>query len=310
MRRKRPEGSKRLIVNADDFGIDVAVNEAVEEAFTKGVLTSASLMVNGPALADAVERARRLKGLAVGLHLDLIEGRPVMSPKRVPGLIDKNGRFRKDMVMSGVRWAFSPRIKAQLSSEIAAQFNAFAKTGLVLDHVNSHQHLHLHPTVNRLVVMIGKGYGAPALRVPKEPRSVIRRIEPGKRIPGAPFAPLLFLMRRRAIGANFVVNDSVFGLAWSGAMTEDRLLGLIAKLPPGISEIYLHPATADAAAMPHAVSTYRYRDELAALTSPKVKEAIAANGITLTRYSALTGHLTGSGAAPASPASPTIRRPA
>ncbi len=275
---------KRLIVTADDFGVDIAVNEAIEQAYNDGILTCASMMMGGRATQDAIERARRLKGLGVGLHITLADGRPVSARRNVRSLIDHNGRFRNDLVGSGIRWFFNPFVRHQLAREIDAQFRAFVATGLVLDHVNAHKHLHLHPTVAAMIVSIGRRYGLLAIRIPEEPREVLMKAEPGRTIPKSRLGPVLRLLRRRARQARLVQNDNVFGLAWSGAMTEDRLLCLIPHLPEGLNEIYSHPATKDASEMKHGVRGYKYREELAALLSPRVRQALADNGIALARF--------------------------
>jgi hopanoid biosynthesis associated protein HpnK len=279
-----PKAPRRLIVNADDFGVDIAVNEAVELAFKEGVLTCASLMMGEKATADAVERARRLKGLGVGLHITLADGSPVCSPALVNGLVGRDGLFRNDLVGSGLRWFFNPLIRIQLAREINAQFQAFARTGLVLDHVTVHKHLHLHPVIAAMIISIGRRYGMLALRIPDEPREILAKAEPGLEIARSYLGPMLRWMRRRARRTRLVMNDHVFGLAWSGAMTEGRLLALISNLPEGLNEIYTHPATRDAAQMPHAAPGYQYREELEALLSPKVRQALIDNDIVLTRY--------------------------
>ncbi len=286
MARDTAPTTKRLIVNADDFGVDVAVNEAIEQAFTSGVLTCASLMVGEKAAKDAVERARRMKGLAVGLHITVADGTPVLPPGQVRGLVGRDGRFRDDLVGAGIGWFFNPLVRAQLAREINAQFQAFAATGLVLDHVTVHKHLHVHPTVTRIVISIGRRYGMLALRIPDEPRKVLMAAEPGLEVPKSYPRLLLRWMRRRAKRARLVTNDHIFGLAWSGAMTEGRLLALIPHLPAGLSEIYTHPATRDGMHMPHAAPGYQYREELKALLSPKVRQALIDNNVILTRYSA------------------------
>ena len=128
---------KRLIITADDFGAAEAVNAAVEEGHRRGVLTAASLMVAAPGCADAVARARRMGSLRIGLHLVLVEGRPLLSPSVLPDLVAENGLFRIDMARMGVDIFLTPRIRRQLAAEIEAQFAAFAATGLALDHVTS-----------------------------------------------------------------------------------------------------------------------------------------------------------------------------
>ena len=152
---------KRVIFSADDFGLTESVNEAVELAHREGALTSASLMVAGPAAADAVRRARALPGLRVGLHLVVIEGPAVLPPAEIPDLVDAAGQFPSDQLRLGIAYFFRPRVRRQLAAEIRAQFAAFAATGLTLDHANAHKHMHLHPTVGRLLIDIGRDFGLP-----------------------------------------------------------------------------------------------------------------------------------------------------
>ena len=260
---------KRLIVTADDFGAAHEVNEAIEHAHRHGVLTAASLMVGAPAVDDAVARAKANPGLRVGLHLVLVEGRPAAPPKEIPDLVDSSGAFRSDMVGSAVAMFFRPSVRRQLAKEIAAQFEAFRATGLVLDHVNAHKHFHLHPTIASTILKIGRAYGMRAIRVPLEPRAVLAAAEPQGHPASAPVTALYArLLRRRMKRAGLCVPDAVFGLAWSGAMTQSRLRGLIAHLPAGLSEIYLHPAMRGG--FEGAAPGYRYEEEFAALTDPGV----------------------------------------
>jgi chitin disaccharide deacetylase len=256
---------KRLIVTADDFGAAREVNEAVEHAHRNGVLTAASLMVAAHAAADAVARARTMTTLRVGLHIVLVEGRPVLPAASIPDLVDASGYFRTDMVRAGVGMFLRPVVRRQLAQEIAAQFEAFRATGLALDHVNTHKHFHLHPTIASTILKIGAGYGMRAMRVPQEPRAVLAKAEPGARIGRADVtSPFTRLLRRRLRASGLCVPDAVFGLAWSGRMNAVRLCGLIAHLPEGLSEIYLHPASRGG--FEGAAPGYRYEEELLALT--------------------------------------------
>lgn len=270
--------SRELIITADDFGADVAVNEAVEMAHRDGVLTAASLMVGGPAAEDAVARARATPSLRVGLHLVLVEGRPILPADRVPRLVDSRGLFSSDMVRSGARMFFDPAARRDLAAEIEAQFRAFASTGLRLDHVNAHKHFHLHPTIAGLILKIGARFGMTSARIPIEPYARLLRLEPGAAHGPAPIVDLWAgLARRRFRRTGVRTPDQVFGLRWSGHMTEPRLIGLLGDLPAGLTEIYLHPATRDA--FPGSAAGYAYQAELAALLSPNVRRAAAAQGI-------------------------------
>ena len=258
--------ARALIVTADDFGLDERVNRAVERAHRDGVLTSASLMVSAPAARDAVERARRVPGLRVGLHLVLADGPATLPAVEIPALVGADGRFDDAMVRDGFRFFFLPAVRAQLAREIRAQFEAFAATGLTLDHVNAHKHFHVHPTVLSLILKIGRDYGLTAIRLPFEAH--------------APWwlTPWIALMRSRLRRAGIAHNDYVVGIAHTGGMDETVMLDALATLPQGIGEIYCHPAEADEPGQgPISLSMreYRHADELAALVSPRVAAAIA-----------------------------------
>ena len=271
---------KLLIVTADDFGLHTAVNRGVAQAASEGVLTTASLMVGAPAALDAVRCAREAPGLSVGLHLVLADGWSVLPQRSIPALVDAQGRFGNNMVRDGVRFFALPAVRRQLEAEIRAQFQAFADTGLALDHVNAHKHFHLHPTLLEMLLRIGAQFGAPAVRLPREPAWVARRA--GGTIAGPAVAgllsPWLALMRRRLRVAGIAHNDYVFGMSDSGSMDEARLLEILARLPEGVTEIYLHPAIASGAAIAASMGGYRHADELAALLSPRVRAAIAVSG--------------------------------
>jgi hopanoid biosynthesis associated protein HpnK len=245
-------------------------------------------MVAAPAAADAVARARRLKSLRVGLHLVLIDGTPVLPPDGLDGPVGRGGRFDDTPLRAGLRFFFRPGARRRLAAEIRAQFEAFRATGLVLDHVNAHKHMHLHPTVARLVVEIGRDYGLRAMRLPAEPRAPLRRAFPGERLPMPPPGFAVTALRRRLRRAGLAVNDHVFGIAWSGAMTEDRILALLPFLPEGISEIYFHPAAEMTPALQADMPGYCPTEELAALISPRVRRRIEELGVRLVGYADLT----------------------
>jgi hopanoid biosynthesis associated protein HpnK len=265
-----------LIVTADDFGLHEALNEAVQRAADGGVLSAASLMVAAPASADAVRRARALPQLRVGLHLVLADGQAVLPPAQLPDLVDAQGRFDARMVWAGMRFFLLPRVRRQLAAEIRAQFEAFDRTGLPLDHVNAHKHFHLHPTVLELILSVGRDFGLRSVRVPHEPLWFGAR---GGGAAGLTSAALLTpwtaRMRRRLRACGIACNDRVFGIGRTGAMDETTLLEILSRLPAGVSEIYLHPAVPAGGPLSAAMAGYRHTDELAALLSPRVCTAAA-----------------------------------
>ena len=259
---------KLLIVTADDFGAAPEVNDAVETAHRRGILTAASLMVSAPAAADAIARARRLPSLRVGLHLVLLEGRPVLPPAALPHLVNGAGTFPANAAAFGTRLACSRAARRELAAEITAQFAAFRDSGLTLDHCNAHKHFHLHPVVGSLIAAIGPRFGLRAVRLPLEPAAVLRSVERRTFSSSAALAqPFARALRRRLAAAGLLTTDRVFGVRWSGQLRRERLAGLIRHLPPGSSEIYLHPATG---AYPGSARGYAYREELEALTAPEI----------------------------------------
>ncbi|HYW03991.1 MAG TPA: hopanoid biosynthesis-associated protein HpnK [Gammaproteobacteria bacterium] len=278
-----------MIVTADDFGLHEAVNQAVEQAAREGILTATSLMVGQPGSADAVERARRLPGLAVGLHLALTDATAMLSRDEIPDLVDATGRFRPRMAREGARLFALPRVRRQLAAEVRAQFRAFAETGLVLDHLDAHKHFHLHPTILGMVLSIGREFGLRAVRLPREPLLPALRMPGGgrmRRLAGSLFLlPWVRLMRARLRAAGMRHNDALFGLGVTGRMDEAALLSILRRLPAGVSELYLHPATRErfSPAMPD----YAHRAELAALTSPRVREYLERAGIVRMAYGQL-----------------------
>jgi hopanoid biosynthesis associated protein HpnK len=276
---------KYLIVTADDFGLHESVNDAVERASEAGVLTAASLMISAPAAADAISRAKRIPHLKVGLHLVLAEGWSTLPAMEIPAIADSDGFMSADMVRRGIAFFANPRARKQLAAEIRAQLEAFRQSGLELDHVNAHKHFHLHPTILSILLSLACEFGIRAIRVPHEPMWFARAH--GGRLSGigaASLAPLTGTMKLRIRSAGLLHNDWVFGVAGSGAMDEATMLQILARLPPGITEIYLHPAAQSGEAIAASMAAYRHSDELAALLSPRVRAAVLGAGVTLGGY--------------------------
>lgn len=270
--------TRRVIFTADDFGLDEAVNDAVERAHRDGVLTSASLMVTAPAAADAVARARRLPGLAVGLHLVLVQGTPALPPAQAAPLVGANGAFSDSPAAAGLRYFCRPGARAALAAEIRAQFEAFRKTGLALDHVDGHTHLHIHPTIFSLLLEIGRDYGLKAMRVPYErPLASWRAAGRGglsRMAASMAFGPWAGHMRTRLRRARIASNDATVGLYDTGAMVEPLVLQHLENLrDDSVTEFYFHPATQRSETLVRQMPTYRNVEEFEALGSPRIREA-------------------------------------
>jgi hopanoid biosynthesis associated protein HpnK len=245
-------------------------------------------MVGSPAAADAVERAKRLPSLRVGLHVTVVRGLPLLPAGSIPDIVDSDGMLCRDLVAAGLRFAFRGHARLQLEAEIRAQFESFRRTGLTLDHVDAHNHLHFHPAVFEIILRVGRDYGMSAVRIPYEPLLRSWRASRDRlagRIAWSAFLfPWLALLRARALRSGLVVNDSMFGMGDSGHMTVDRFLRIIDQLPDGLSEVYFHPAAGQWREGDALTEAYERQGELAALTSPLVAAALRRNGIDCTSF--------------------------
>ena len=274
----------RLIVNADDFGRSREINRAVIRAHRAGVLTSASLMVAGQAAQQAVELARENPTLAVGLHVVVVDGPAVLPPGRIPDLVDASGHFANAPVELGLRYALSPAARCQLRTEIAAQFQRFADTGLPLSHVDGHQHMHMHPVVFDLVEPLARQFGARGIRVVRDELRVSLRHERdrvlAKLASTAIFAALAWRCRRRA--RDLAIPARTYGFLHSGRMNEAYVLAALRQGRDPTAEIYFHPTEGE-----RLEASGPNPEDLSALLSAAVRSAIEARHLRLSTYAEL-----------------------
>jgi hopanoid biosynthesis associated protein HpnK len=271
---------RRLIVNADDFGLSASVNSAVIRAHCEGILTTASLMVNEPGFTEAVALAKENPKLGVGLHLTLLHGHAALAPDRIPGLVSPQGDFSNSPVAAGMAYFFKPALHEQLCAEIHAQIAKFRATGLKLDHVNGHLHLHLHPTVFKILMTEASEAGITRMRLTRDCLSRSNRMTRGRwvyRVSHAAIFELLSSRARKIMAEQNIRHAQItFGLLQDSHVDEDYILKLLPELPGGDSELYCH------------ASLDRFKHEFDALVSPRVREQVEKLGIQLVRYQDLS----------------------
>ncbi len=267
---------RRLIVNADDFGRSESVNLAVIRAHREGILTTASLMVNGPAAKEAVRLARENPKLGVGLHLTLICGAAALARERIPHLAGEDGRFSDNAAAAGWRYFFDAQCRRELRDEIEAQVAKFHATGLPLDHVNGHLHLHLHPVVFGILMDNAERWGIRALRLTRDRFFLNARLASGQWAYRASHAVIFGLLAARARRTldrkNIRHTASVFGLLQNARVNSAFVEKLLPRLPAGDSELYSHP------------SLDQFKHELEALINPAIRRLPQQLGIQLIRY--------------------------
>jgi len=281
-----------LIVTGDDFGLSSLVNGAVIQAHRQGILTSASLMVNGGAFHEAVALAKDNPELGVGIHITLVRGASTLSERELSPLVDGSGRFYEEPARAGLRYFFQKKARPLLEREMEAQIQKFLSTGLTPSHMDGHLHFHVHPTILEILLDLAGKYSIPGFRLPREPLAV--NLQADHRNPG--MKSLYFLVYRwlcshaekRLRPLSMLFPDRFFGLLASGHMTESYLLRIIESLRPGITEMGLHPALALPPELRQWAPQYEYEKELEALLSPRVRERIEARNIQLANYRSLS----------------------
>lgn len=271
-----PETVRRLIVNADDFGRSSSINQAVISAHRGGILTSASLMMNEPACAEAVALARENARLGVGLHLTLLCGHSALGHDTIPGLVNERNEFGESPVGVGMKYFFRHSLREQLRREIHEQFARFRSTGLKLDHVNGHLHLHLHPTVFGILMEDADKLSVKHIRLTRDCLDRSRRMSRGHwsyRVSHTAIYEWLSGRAREPLRQRNIKHTQItFGLLQDARVDEGYVLKLLPELPSGDSELYSHP------------SLDAFKHEFDALVSPRVKDAIERLGIQLIRY--------------------------
>jgi hopanoid biosynthesis associated protein HpnK len=270
-------------VTGDDFGLSSDVNAAILRAHREGILTSASLMVNEPGFEEAVALARGAPSLSVGLHLAVSSSRSTLPPTDIPALVDAQGRFRRSPARAGWAYFASRSARLQLEREVRAQLEKFAATGLPIDHLDGHQHLHMHPSIFPIVLRLRAEYGIPAVRVVRDSLALNLRLDRSRAVAKAA-ASLTFALLAgsclRSIGELPVGQaDRVLGYLQDGRLVKEHLIGLLERLPEGVTEIYCHPSLRGGEEPGR-----RPREEFEALVDPAVRRAVEEAGIRCTSY--------------------------
>jgi hopanoid biosynthesis associated protein HpnK len=291
-----PRAPIPLIINGDDFGYSEAVNRAIVLAHREGVLTSCSLMVNERAARQAVELAKSNPGLAVGLHLALVDGRAALPHAEIPHITGENGDFTASPFRAGVHYYFSPAARTEIRREMRAQFERFAATGLRFSHVDGHAHLHQHPVIFDELINLCEEFGVRRVRVVKGEIRLSLRLDrknlAAKLALGTVYNLLGRWCERRLRGRGFVIPQKVYGLLQTGDMNEDYLLGLIRligdanqpdQFDAASGEIYSHPLAFDADEAAKRGNPGGER-ELKALISASVRSAIETYGFRPATY--------------------------
>jgi predicted glycoside hydrolase/deacetylase ChbG (UPF0249 family) len=286
---------RNLIVNADDLGWTEGVNRGIGEANRHGIVTSASLLANGAAYGAAVELARKLPAIGVGVHLNLSDGEPVASREMVTSLLNDRGELQGRPEGLLLRLARGNVLLDEVEREWDAQIRKVRNSGISPTHIDGHRHVHMLPGLFEIALRLAKRHGVPAIRVSHETSSLRTALSAGAKQKGAVVmkqgvqARGLKLLapdaHEKAERAGIATADYFCGIAQTGELTREGLLRLLAILPEGTTELMCHPGYADAELAKSKTRLQSSRQtELEILTDTDVRNLVASQGIRLIDY--------------------------
>lgn len=275
---------KYLIVTADDFGLSKSINEGIVKAYREGIVTSLNLMPAGWAFEDAIALAGSIKLEEAGAHLSLTETSPVANPRAIPTLVTGKGAFHKTHTQFFLKLFLNRIERKHIYTELKEQLDRLKETGIRINHISSHEHIHMMPYVLDIFIELAKEYGIPAIRYPRKERLVwpftVKKI--CRRL------LLSYLekgMRKILDNSGLLCTDKFLGFLDSGKIRENVLSGMFASLQEGTTELVTHPGFLSPEVLDRCIFYSNCETELAALTSRRVKDIIADNGIRLIKYS-------------------------
>jgi hopanoid biosynthesis associated protein HpnK len=284
---------KKLIVNADDFGFTRGVNIAIVRAYKEGVLTSTSLMANGEAFDDAVELARANPGLAVGIHLTAVGGKPVASAQMVPSLVDSSGLMPETLTRLFLKLSAGKIRASDIEREFCAQVEKVIAVGITPTHLDAHKHSQIHPRVMEAMARVAARYGIKRVRNPFETANV--HVGPAARARRHIYLKQLIKSRATAICAarfrklasehGLKFPDYFYGAALTGLLDSEAVIAIVRSLKDGTSELMCHPGFYDEELERAPTRLKRERElEFEALSDDRVRRAIAKMSINLISY--------------------------
>jgi hopanoid biosynthesis associated protein HpnK len=288
---------RNLIVNADDLGWTAGVNRGIAEAHRNGIVTSASLLANGGAFAEAVELARDTGGLGVGVHLNLNNGPPVAPRESVPSLVNEAGEFEGGPDSLLLKIATRGLSMREVEIEWGAQISKARDAGIEPTHLDGHKHVHMLPGLFEIALRLAKRYGIGAIRVSHEASSLRAALSTGERRAavvlkqGVQARGLKLLARdarKQAERAGVSTADYFCGIAQTGELTKEGVARLLRSLPEGTTELMCHPGYADDALRKTSTRLQSSRQkEVEILTDKEIRNLVASQGIRLIDYAFL-----------------------
>jgi chitin disaccharide deacetylase len=277
---------KKLIISADDFGLHSSINEAIEKGFQDGLLTSASIIANGPSFSEAVNIAKRNPNLGIGLHFNIIEGKSIASENNVASLLDEGGMFFENYNKLSKRIMFGQVRLEEIEKELEAQIKHCTNSGLTLTHIDSHQHLHMLPKIYKILVKVSNKYGINKFRYLNPPFVDFSFSQQFKT-----FLSIFFKIFKSKFAYNVITPDYFIGFFNSGNLKCGYIIDVLSKINSGVIEIGFHPGLDNVQLTKSFPNWNKYYDytfdwesEYSTITNPKFRQYIEENNIKLLNF--------------------------
>ncbi|MFA6186766.1 MAG: ChbG/HpnK family deacetylase [Phycisphaerae bacterium] len=276
--------SKKIIINADDFGLCRGVNNAVAEAHAMGVLTSATIMANMAGVDEAIEMAKKMPALGVGVHLNVVTGKPISTDPIVKILTNATGNFGYSVAKLAIATISSKNIREAIETELSAQISSLISKGITPTHLDSHKHFHCLPAVWRIVCRLAEKFNIPAIRWPYEPATLLGGDWPKVELKDKVRALLVRQMALKCQGIDdrFIKTDIFFGLAHTGRIDDNFWTEVSQTQFAGVAEVMTHPGYPEGLGKTRLVE--QRQTELKWLCAASTKKALADAGIELINY--------------------------
>ena len=286
---------RRLIVNADDFGITRGVNRGIIRSHREGIVSSATIMAAGDAFEDAVESARANPGLGVGVHIVLTGGRAVAPREDIASLAGRDGQLPASLSKLLSKWHAGLIRRQHIENEMSAQIAKVVDAGIKPTHLDTHKHAHCHPWIMKALASVAKKFGIARVRMPFEDFGSFFPATAAKARPSVsrrlfiPASRVGYPAFRAALRRNHLHAPAhFFGFVATGRLDLDALLHILHNLPEGSSELVCHPGLCDADLKFQPTRLLEHREaELAALTDPLARKAIVSQDVRLINYADL-----------------------
>jgi predicted glycoside hydrolase/deacetylase ChbG (UPF0249 family) len=267
--------TKKLIINADDYGLCREVNRAIENLVEVGRLQNISILVNSSFYRESVDFLKTHPKCSTGIHLNIVEGAAISAREKGEALLGRNGEFI-GLSQLFVRWGYMPRAVAKaVEAEWRAQIELLLKDGLTITHADSHQHIHAFPPFWKILIKLCQEYGISAMRLPREHNKLRRRS-----MPAFALKQCVDISTALYPGRNLAGNEHFLGFKRAGAYGENEMISDIRSLKDGVTEMTVHPSLDNGVPYSH----FRGELEYHALLGSKVWREIEDQNVELVTW--------------------------